>query len=66
MITAVSLNPSIDKALTIERFRYGSMNQVMSTRRDAGEKPSTCRWWLPPWGRDPVCGLFVPGKWQDH
>lgn len=38
MITAVSLNPSIDKALTIERFRYGSMNRVMSTRRDAGGK----------------------------
>lgn len=38
MITAVSLNPSIDKSLTIERFSYGSMNRVMSTRRDAGGK----------------------------
>lgn len=38
MITAVSMNPSIDKSLTIERFQYGSMNRVMSSRRDAGGK----------------------------
>ena len=38
MITTVSLNPSVDKGVTIESFQYGSMNRVLQTRQDAGGK----------------------------
>lgn len=35
MITTVSLNPSIDRTLSIDGFHYGSMNRVLSSRDDA-------------------------------
>ena len=38
MITTVSLNPSVDKGITIEAFHYGSMNRVIEKRQDAGGK----------------------------
>lgn len=38
MVTTVSLNPSIDKGLVVERFEYGLMNRVVSSREDAGGK----------------------------
>ncbi len=38
MITSVSLNPSVDKSVTIECFHFGSMNRVVDSRKDAGGK----------------------------
>lgn len=35
MIITVSLNPSIDRTLAVERFEYGSMNRVQNARDDA-------------------------------
>lgn len=38
MITALSLNPSIDMTLSIDKFTYGGLNRVNTARRDAGGK----------------------------
>ena len=41
MITAVSLNPCIDRLAELERFNYGALNRVVSGRYDAGGKGLT-------------------------
>lgn len=38
MITVVSLNPSIDRTLTLDEFRAGQTNRARSVRVDAGGK----------------------------
>lgn len=38
MITAVSLNPSVDLTLTIDGFTYGGLNRVLAEQSDAGGK----------------------------
>ena len=38
MITALSLNPSIDMTISVNKFTYGGLNRVQTARRDAGGK----------------------------
>lgn len=38
MITSVSLNPSVDKMLTVDEFAYGGLNRAASTRDDLAGK----------------------------
>jgi 1-phosphofructokinase len=38
MITAVCLNPCIDKMVSIEGFQYGGMNRIVTARSDVGGK----------------------------
>lgn len=38
MITALALNPSIDMTISISDFKFGGLNRVKSSRRDAGGK----------------------------
>lgn len=38
MITALSLNPSIDMTLSMDKFTYGGLNRINTARRDAGGK----------------------------
>lgn len=38
MITALSLNPSIDRTLTVPKFTYGGLNRVTTEKQDAGGK----------------------------
>lgn len=38
MITAVSLNPCIDRTVKLKKFTYGGMNRAVSARNDAGGK----------------------------
>ncbi|MDR2514424.1 MAG: 1-phosphofructokinase family hexose kinase [Christensenellaceae bacterium] len=38
MITGVCLNPCIDKTVKIERFEYGGLNRILSSRIDGGGK----------------------------
>ena len=38
MITAVSMNPSIDRTIIVPKFAFGGMNRVVSSRDDAGGK----------------------------
>ena len=41
MITSISLNPSIDRTLTVENFTAGGLNRVLSTSDVAAGKAST-------------------------
>jgi len=38
MVTAICLNPCIDRTVTIPEFRYGGMNRIQSVRQDASGK----------------------------
>lgn len=38
MITTVTLNPAIDKTITLENFIYGAVNRIQSVREDMGGK----------------------------
>jgi 1-phosphofructokinase len=38
MIMTVTLNPSLDKCLTLERLRLGELNRAELTRVDIGGK----------------------------
>ena len=38
MITTVTMNPCIDKSITVAEFKYGRLNRVLSSRTDIGGK----------------------------
>ncbi len=38
MITAVAMNPCVDRSVTVDRFAYGKTNLVLSAREDASGK----------------------------
>ena len=38
MITTLSLNPSIDRTVSVDGFSYGALNRVSDVRIDAGGK----------------------------
>ena len=38
MITTVTMNPCIDKSITVAEFKYGRLNRVLSSRSDIGGK----------------------------
>ncbi len=38
MITTISLNPSVDRTVRVEGFRYGELNRATSVHEDAGGK----------------------------
>ena len=38
MITTISLNPSVDRTISVDNFVYGGLNRVLDVREDAGGK----------------------------
>jgi len=59
MITALSLNPSIDMTLSIDKFTYGGLNRVRTARRDAGGKGLNVAIALAAMGADAECIGFM-------
>ena len=37
-VITVTLNPALDKTVTVEQFEYGGLNRIKEMRTDAGEK----------------------------
>jgi len=59
VITALSLNPSIDMTLSINKFTYGGLNRVQTARRDAGGKGLNVTLALRAMGADAECIGFM-------
>ncbi len=59
MITALSLNPSIDMTLSINKFTFGGLNRVNTARRDAGGKGLNVTLALRAMGADAECIGFM-------
>ena len=38
MMTTISLNPSVDRTISVDNFVYGGLNRVLDVREDAGGK----------------------------
>lgn len=54
-ILAVTLNPCIDKTITVDKFLYGGLNKVQSMRIDAGGKGINASKVLKSFGADVLC-----------
>ena len=59
MITVVSLNPSIDRTLTVENFTAGALNRVLMRRDTAGGKGINVALALSALGLDAECVGFM-------
>ena len=59
MITALSLNPSIDMTLSMDKFTYGGLNRINTARRDAGGKGLNVAIALHAMGADAECIGFM-------
>ncbi len=63
VITTLSLNPSIDRTVSVAEFRYGSMNRVLSARDDVGGKAINLSVVLKTLGANARCiGLLPAGQ----
>ncbi|MDO4546889.1 MAG: 1-phosphofructokinase family hexose kinase [Clostridia bacterium] len=65
MIISVSLNPSIDKSVSIESFNYGSMNRAKDVRYDAGGKAINLAYVASMLGLDVKCVGFTRKGGED-
>lgn len=61
MVITVTLNPAMDKTLTIEEFSLGKVNRVSSARNDIGGKGINVSKVLKNFGVDSVCTGFLGG-----
>lgn len=59
MITSISLNPSIDRTLTVDGFRQGGLNRVISTRDVAAGKGINVALTVSALGLDAECVGFM-------
>lgn len=58
MITTVTLNPCIDRMVTIEKFIYGGLNRIISSREDAAGKGINVAVALHQLGQEAFCTGF--------
>lgn len=61
-ILTVTLNPCIDKTITIDGFVYGGLNRVQSVRTDAGGKGINASKVLKSFGADILCYTLDAGN----
>ena len=60
-ILTVTLNPCIDKTITVDEFVYGGLNRVQSIRTDAGGKGINASKVLKSFGADVLCYTLDAG-----
>ena len=65
MIITVTLNPAMDKTLTIDNFNIGSVNRVSKLRYDIGGKGINVSKVLKNFGVESTCTGFLGGIWQN-
>jgi 1-phosphofructokinase len=65
MVITVTLNPAMDKTLTIENFNLGTVNRVQSVRYDIGGKGINVSKVLKNFGIDSICTGFLGGIWEN-
>lgn len=65
MVITVTLNPAMDKTLSIDDFKAGEVNRVSSMRYDIGGKGINVSKVLKNFGVETICTGFLGGIWQD-
>jgi 1-phosphofructokinase len=66
MVITVTLNPALDKTLTIENFKLGAVNRVSNIRYDIGGKGINVSKVLKNFNVDSVCTGFLGGIWESY
>jgi len=66
MVITVTLNPALDKTLTIEDFKLGAVNRVSNIRYDIGGKGINVSKVLKNFNIDSVCTGFLGGIWESY
>lgn len=64
MIITVTLNPAMDKTVTIDNFSLGIVNRVKNERYDIGGKGINVSKVLKNFGVDSICTGFLGGIWE--
>lgn len=66
MVITVTLNPALDKTLTIDNFNLGIVNRAGSIRYDIGGKGINVSKVLKNFNIDSVCTGFLGGVWENY
>lgn len=66
MVITVTLNPALDKTLTIDNFTLGNVNRVSNIRYDIGGKGINVSKVLKNFGIDSICTGFLGGVWEKY
>lgn len=66
MVITVTLNPALDKTLTIDNFNLGTVNRAGSIRYDIGGKGINVSKVLKNFNIDSVCTGFLGGVWENY
>jgi 1-phosphofructokinase len=66
MVITVTLNPALDKTLTIDNFNLGTVNRAGSIRYDIGGKGINVSKVLRNFNIDSVCTGFLGGVWENY
>lgn len=65
MVITVTLNPAMDKTLTIDNFNLGTVNRVSNLRYDIGGKGINVSKVLKNFGVESKCTGFLGGLWKN-
>jgi 1-phosphofructokinase len=65
MVITVTLNPAMDKTVTIDDFNLGVVNRVQNIRYDIGGKGINVSRVLKNFGVDSICTGFLGGIWEE-
>ena len=66
MIITVTLNPAMDKTITVNNFSCGIVNRVSSIRHDIGGKGINVSKVLNNFETNSICTGFLGGMWDKH